>query len=506
MVHMLIIALTMLLTLSLEAPKNEDFMATCSISDAPYLPVRPKLTELLDKNSEAELSDIVVPPDITPMQLGDHFESTLEKSNAFESNIADLIGHTTRNSGDDKNGTGGGDLKSRQLFLDDVLNIGDGQPSPGHGGGWGGGVGFSSDHSNGNTSTGFVRYQSFGTRCLMCRRHSCSSGATENCVVAALLWLAQHQESDGHWDTVRLGSRQKTDTAMTGLALLAFAGAGHTEKAGRYRDNVKRAVAWLESKPQANGLIFDSTDAGGYRGTGYPHAIATLALAEAAGMGNVKQTRAAAQRAMDYATDTLQSGEGSDKLGWRYAPGQAGDLSVTGWYVMAMKSAKLAGLNVRASAFEGAMKFLDSVEIHDGGATRFGYQPGAEHPETAHLLTAIGTLARRTCGWTREQAQDSVEWFVEKGGVPAWGANGESVDLYYWYYGSLCAFQQDGDVWKRFNHGMVQTLTKNQCKTGDDAGSCPVVGEFSSEWGRVGQTALSALCLEVYYRYEKLKN
>jgi hypothetical protein len=39
-------------------------------------------------------------------------------------------------------------------------------------------------------------------------------------------------------------------------------------------------------------------------------------------------------------------------------------------------------------------------------------------------------------------------------------------------------------------------------RQGDDAGSWEPKGPYSNEWGRVGQTALSALCLEVYYRYE----
>ena len=42
--------------------------------------------------------------------------------------------------------------------------------------------------------------------------------------------------------------------------------------------------------------------------------------------------------------------------------------------------------------------------------------------------------------------------------------------------------------------------------TGDDAGSWNPVGQYSAEWGRVGQTALGCLCLEVYYRYQQLKN
>jgi hypothetical protein len=392
--------------------------------------------------------------------------------------------------------------------LNDSIGIG-GVASPGTGGFWGCGNGTGVGNKNGN-GHGNWGIRNGGGRDFLIGLHG--GGGTKEPTRLALEWLAYHQEADGHWDTVKYGSGQKTDTAMTGMALLAFAGAGHSEKVGAYHDNVRRAVAWLKSKQQANGLIFDSTDAGAHRGIGYPHAIATLGLVEAAGMGNIKETRAAAQHAVDYAIEIHQQGEGSDKLGWRYGAKSAGDLSVTGWFVMAMKSAKIAGLHVDPAAFEGAIKFLDSVEIKDAGgdsaygSSHYAYQPGSEHPTSAHRLTAIGALVRQFCGWKKEQTQGSVDWFVNKGGVPNWGANGESVDLYYWYYGSMCAFQQGGDVWKRWNTGMVKALTENQCKAGDDNGSWPITGDFSSEWGRVGQTALSVLCLEVYYRYERLKN
>jgi hypothetical protein len=74
-------------------------------------------------------------------------------------------------------------------------------------------------------------------------------------------------------------------------------------------------------------------------------------------------------------------------------------------------------------------------------------------------------------------------------------------NLYYWYYGTLCVFQQGGDVWKKWNEGLQASLLPTQCKDGDDAGSWKATGCYAEAWGRVGQTALSTLCLEVYYRY-----
>ncbi len=180
---------------------------------------------------------------------------------------------------------------------------------------------------------------------------------------------------------------------------------------------------------------------------------------------------------------------------------------MTGWYVMQLKSAKLAGLKVDDGSFEGAIRFLDSVEKKGAGgdagygpASIYWYQPSNEHSHTAHRLTAIGTLCRQFLGWKEADLAPTVAWFVEKGGVPdGWGEG--QTDLYYWYYGTLCAYQQGKDVWKKWNAGMKKTLCGNQRLGGDEQGSWDPVGAYSKEWGRVGQTALACLCLEVYYRY-----
>ena len=119
------------------------------------------------------------------------------------------------------------------------------------------------------------------------------------------------------------------------------------------------------------------------------------------------------------------------------------------------------------------------------------------HGNSHHRLSAIGNLARQFLGWKKEDLQGSVEKFVRDGGVPNWG----TVDLYYWYYGTLCVFQQGGDLWKNWNDSMKKALVENQRKGGDEDGSWDPTGVFKDEWGRVGQTALSCLCLEVYYRY-----
>lgn len=461
-------------------------------------------THATDPNSK-EMSDIEVPPDIlAKAELGDHFETiNLDRPDthsAFGNPDAHMF-HSVTGS-DDAAGGGG----QNGATLEDMIGAG-GARSPGEGGGWGGGVGTGIGNDKGSGHGSFGNRLGGGRR-LMVKKHG-GSKATEDAVDNALRWLAYHQEADGHWDAKKYSAGEKTDTAVTGLALLAFLGAGHSEKTGTYKDNIKRAVAWLKSKQAPNGLIFDTTDAGGHRGEGYPGAIATLAMAEAAAMANIPDTREKAQLAVNYCTEIHQAGEGSDKLAWRYHPKMEADTSVTGWFVMALKSAKVAGLHVNHAAFDGAIKYLDSVE-HKDKAGDPGYAPASIYwymvntAHEPHRLTAIGALCRQFLGWKKEDLQATVEGFVAKGGVPTWGGNGGSVDLYYWYYGTLCVFQQGGEIWKKWNDGMKAALMQNQRKDGDDAGSWDPVGAYSTEWGRVGQTALGCLCLEVYYRYQQL--
>ena len=92
--------------------------------------------------------------------------------------------------------------------------------------------------------------------------------------------------------------------------------------------------------------------------------------------------------------------------------------------------------------------------------------------------------------------------------LPVWQGdenNGKvpGVDLYYWYYATLVNFQLRGKYWRAWNKTMKKALIDGQVtnKNVHAYGSWPPVDEYSSHWSRPGATALSVLCLEVYYRY-----
>ncbi|HOX08686.1 MAG TPA: terpene cyclase/mutase family protein, partial [Planctomycetota bacterium] len=329
-------------------------------------------------------------------------------------------------------------------------------------------------------------------------------------VEAALRWLARHQEADGSWTPTKYemtqeGGDTRSRVGCTGLALLAFLGAGYTEKSGMFAENVKRAQAWLIKQQKPSGAICEREGGGSSVSTGYNHACAALALAEAYGMTKNPEIGKVAQKAVEYSIKGHQVPYG----GWRYDAKESEDTSVTGWFVMQLKSSKIAGLTVDGSGFQGAMSFLDKNTNKEG---RTSYNLGEKGPSPA--MTAVGMVCRQFMGTPNDNQVlvKGSDYLVKN--LPSWEKGkqeqleGGDAGFYYWYYGTLAMFQMGGDRWTKWNEALKPTLLTNQCKGGvldgsvnDKDGSWDPISWIDKYGGRVFTTACGALTLEVYYRY-----
>jgi hypothetical protein len=519
--HCLIIALASLITMAIELPSDSD--AVIMMTELQARPEVKTQQEEVKKPAALDVlvskevpatdpaattpADIVVPPDIlAKAELGDHFETINPELPDTHSALGNPDSKSFHSVEGNTEAAGGGGMGG--LGMDDLIGVG-GAASKGSGGGFGGGDGTGIGTQTGAGKSPFGRRVG-GGRKLMVKRGG-GSAQTEDAVNKALEWLARHQEADGHWNTAKFQCKG-TDTGPTGLALLAFLGAGHTEKIGQYRDNVRRAVAWIISKQDANGSIGKGENEYCHPGYAYHHAICGIALAEAAGMAHIPATVEAAQKAVNYTCEKHQGGEGSEKTAWRYEPKVDADSSVSGWFVMQLKSAKIAGLAVDPASFEGALKFFDECEDkkdfngYKGG--RFSYCP---HTSEGSLVntSAIGTLCNLFLGRKPSELTGGAEYLSEN--LPKWepttgkGTGGYCFPMYYTYYGTLAMFQLGGDYWRKWNAAMKDMLLPHQCKDGDEAGSwAPLGGLDDGIAGRVYMTAMGALSLEVYYRYMRV--
>ncbi len=156
---------------------------------------------------------------------------------------------------------------------------------------------------------------------------------SEAAVTRGLQWLARHQMPDGRWmlDDPRFKDKgSANDIAGTAFGLLPLLGAGKTHKAAKdnpYDKPIEKALLFLIKKQDKR--------TGNFGGGMYSHGLATIAMCEAYGLSQDPNLRRPAQMAINYIVQAQHDGGG-----WRYSPGQAGDTSVVGWQVMALKSAR----------------------------------------------------------------------------------------------------------------------------------------------------------------------
>lgn len=344
-----------------------------------------------------------------------------------------------------------------------------------------------------------------------------ASPASEQAVERALDWLARHQDTDGRWDgatakdndgnpikgdddfTVHCPAGEtcfgecvywEADTALTGLALLSYLGAGYTQTDGKYADTVGKGLDYL--------LLIQKPD-GDLRGRSrvvgmYCHAMATIALCEAYALTGEERLREPVERAIGY----IIRARARDGLAWRYSPGESiGDTSILGWVVMALKSAREVGIAIPSQVQNGVVTWLGNVATGEAmGLAR--YQP---RDKVTPTMTAEAWVCRQFLGVGGPGAASSeaAEFLLKN------PSDRGTHNFYYLYYGTLAMYQHGGEPWFRWNARVRDELIKLQRVRGHMVGSWdPDDSLYGSRGGRVYCTALATLSLEVYYRYLRL--
>jgi hypothetical protein len=327
---------------------------------------------------------------------------------------------------------------------------------------------------------------------------------SEAAVALGLQWIARHQAPDGRWSlqafhrhhrACNCGDKANHEnyTAATAFGLLPLLGAGYTHKVKKgvtnpYRHRVLLGLSYLMRRQDKR--------TGNFGGGMYAHGLATIAMCEAYGLTRDPLLKRSAQRAVNYIVKAQDLNGG----GWRYSPREAGDTSVVGWQVMALKSAQMAELDVPRDTMRRAEGFLDSVM--DPATAGYQYMP-ANSPTEA--MSAVGLLCRQYLQSWGPSSPRMVK------GVRKWldthPPDPGLKNMYYYYYATQVLHHFGGQSWKKWNVKMRDMLIAGQDKgtdrkTNHQKGSWSPVGEqWGAAGGRLMITSLSVLTLEVYYRY-----
>jgi hypothetical protein len=327
---------------------------------------------------------------------------------------------------------------------------------------------------------------------------------SERSVEASLRWLARMQSRDGRWDAKAFGAGRvkidengvdrdyagrDADAGVTALAVLAFLGAGYTHEEGQYSDTVDRALRWLIAQQKSDGNL--GADAGHFA-MHYCHAIATYAIAEAYGMQNDPTSNTMLRDPLLRGVRYILQNQNPDG-GWRYLKGQKSDISMSGWQLMALKSAEIAGVNIPRSAKTEVVAFLKARSLGTYGGLA-GYR---EELPPSPSMTAEAMFCKQMLGMRRDNAaaREAAGYLLAR--LPT----RETFNEYYWYYGTLAMYQFGGESWNSWNGAIRDLLISEQRTDGEYAGSWDPIGPWAQYGGRIYSTALSTLCLEVYYRF-----
>lgn len=313
-------------------------------------------------------------------------------------------------------------------------------------------------------------------------------------------WLIRHQEKDGHWSAgIHDGiDSPEIDCAVTAAALLSLLSAGHTEKAGRFKRNVKSALEWIINKQNPDGSLGTNN---------YINAICTSAITEATGMGcGGEKCKLSAERAIDF----LLKQQNPKGLFDYFGPSSLNDMSVSGWCIFALKSGILAGIkeNEIQEALLKCSELLDATEgTSDNSSSSAGlawYLPFIRGSGNAGgACQAIAMLIRQYTGWNRDEPWLQAAAAGQISDIPETFQN---LNIYRTFFTTFVLFQQGGKVWNAWHKPITKIIIESQRKDGDFKGSWDNNGSTTDVGGRVLNTALLNITLELYYRYHSVMN
>jgi hypothetical protein len=296
----------------------------------------------------------------------------------------------------------------------------------------------------------------------------------------ALQFLAARQEPDGSFPTLDLGQ-----PGVTSLCMMAFMAHGHLPGSGPYGKQLERSMAFVMGCQKPNGLVTlngpsdvpITRHVSYFTGVAavYNHAISSLTLSELYGMSEPGRTRDMKPVINRSIVATLemqrwQKPRPVDRGGWQYLNSGGGeedsDLSVTGWQLKFLRSAKNAGFDVPSERIDEAVAYVHRCFRREYGAFGYSAAPGDSR---SRGMAGAGILAFAHAGLhNAPEAQRSGDWilqynFDDYNQIEPFTQDWKN-DRYHYGVFNCCQgmYQLGGRYWQQFFPRAVKTLLANQ--------------------------------------------
>lgn len=319
----------------------------------------------------------------------------------------------------------------------------------------------------------------------------------------AMDWLTKQQADSGAFPTDASGQ-----PGVTSLCLLAYMSQGHRPGEGKFGAEMDLALQFVLDSQKKSGLIARAAPNGPIvprdvshnigRTSIYNHAISGLMLAEIYGMTqpeDAKRVKRAIEKALSVtlAEQRRPKRRAVDQGGWRYLHkyGDAdSDLSIVGWQLSFLRSAKNAGFDVPKEPIDNGVKYVRNCFIPESG--QFQYTIGGR--SRSRGMTGAGILALAHAGQhDSPEAKKAATWILSQP-FDQYNTNQTPLEIYHYsvFYCTHAMYQMGGEYWKQFFPRLAKTLLENQNRNGSwDVERHP----NDLRWGNSFTTAMVVLSL-----------